>query len=59
MFRISVHTPTENTAYMLVNAVERNKLLYMKHVSTLCGQNVEFFNVTAGGIYSNHCALKG
>jgi len=24
-----------------------------------CGQNVELFNVTAGGTYSNHWALEG
>jgi len=30
----------------------------MKHINTLCGQNVELFNATAGGIYSNHCTLK-
>jgi hypothetical protein len=31
----------------------------MKHKNTLCGQNVEFLYVNAGGIYSNHWALKG
>jgi hypothetical protein len=29
-----------------------------KHINTLCGQNVEFFNVKPGGTYSNHWALK-
>jgi hypothetical protein len=28
-----------------------------KHIKTLCGQNVEFVNVTAGGTYSDHWAL--
>jgi len=30
-----------------------------KHVNKMCGQNVEFVNVTPGGTYSNHWALKG
>jgi len=32
---------------------------YTKHVDKLCGQNVEFVDVTAGGTYNYHCALKG
>jgi hypothetical protein len=30
-----------------------------KHTNTLRGQNAEFYCVKAGGIYSNHSALKG
>jgi hypothetical protein len=30
-----------------------------EHVITLCGQNVEFFNVKPGGTYSYHWGLKG
>ena len=30
-----------------------------KHINTLCGQNVEFLNVTAGGTYSDHGTLEG
>ena len=30
-----------------------------KHVNTLCGQNVELLHVNPGGIYSDHCTLKG
>jgi len=30
-----------------------------KHINTLCGQNVEFFNVKPGGTYSDQWALKG
>jgi len=30
-----------------------------KHINTLCGQNVELLNVTAGGTYSDHWALQG
>jgi hypothetical protein len=33
--------------------------IHTKHINTLCGQNVEFFYVKTGGIYSNHWALKG
>jgi hypothetical protein len=33
--------------------------IHTKHTNTLCGQNVEFFNVKLGGTYSNHWALKG
>jgi hypothetical protein len=32
---------------------------HMKHTNTLCGQNVEFLCVKAGGTYSDHWALKG
>jgi len=31
--------------------------IHMKHINTLCGQNVEFFNVKPSGIYSNQWAL--
>jgi hypothetical protein len=30
-----------------------------KYIITLCGQNVEFVNVKAGGTYSDHWALAG
>jgi len=33
--------------------------IHTKHTNTVCGQNVEFFNVKPGGTYSDHCALKG
>jgi hypothetical protein len=32
---------------------------HTEHINTLCGQNVEFWYVNAGGIYSNHWDLKG
>jgi hypothetical protein len=32
--------------------------IHTKHINTLCGQNVEFFNVTPGGTYSDHWALN-
>jgi hypothetical protein len=32
---------------------------HTEHTNTLCGQNAEFSYVKAGGIYSNHSALKG
>jgi len=32
---------------------------HTKHINTLCGQIVEFFNVKPGGTYSDHWALKG
>ena len=32
---------------------------HMKHINTLCGQNVELLNVKPGGTYNNHCASKG
>jgi len=32
--------------------------IHIEHINMMCGQNVEFFNVTSGGIYSDHCALK-
>jgi hypothetical protein len=32
---------------------------HMEHTNTLCGQNVEFYCVNAGGTYSNYWALKG
>jgi hypothetical protein len=31
---------------------------HTEHTVMLCGQNVEFWYVKAGGIYSNHWALK-
>jgi hypothetical protein len=32
---------------------------HTEHTNILCGQNVEFWCVKAGGMYSNHWALKG
>jgi len=32
--------------------------IHIQHILTLCGQNVEFLNVTPGGTYSNHWAFK-
>jgi hypothetical protein len=33
--------------------------IHTKHINTLCGQNVEIFNVVPGGACSYHWALKG
>jgi hypothetical protein len=33
--------------------------IHTKHINTLCGQNVKFFNVLPGGTYSDHWALQG
>jgi len=33
--------------------------IHTKHIITLCGQNVELFNVTPGGTRSNHWAFEG
>jgi hypothetical protein len=32
--------------------------IHTKHINTLCGQNVEFVNVSPNGIESNHRALN-
>jgi len=32
--------------------------IHTKHLNTLCGQNVEYFNVNPVGVYSNHRDLK-
>jgi hypothetical protein len=33
-------------------------VIHTKHVNTLCGQNVEFFNAKPGGKYSNHSGVE-
>jgi len=33
--------------------------IHKKHINTLCGKNVEFVNVKAGGTYSDHWVLEG
>ena len=33
--------------------------IHTKHINTLCGQNTEFLNGTAGGTYSDQWALGG
>jgi hypothetical protein len=33
--------------------------IHTKHINTLRGQNIEFFNAKPGSTYSNHWALKG
>jgi hypothetical protein len=51
-----------------VSATKHNRLMlfreiiaanHTEHINTPCGQNAGFQCVKAGGIYSNHCALKG
>jgi hypothetical protein len=32
--------------------------IHVKHINTLCGQNVKCLNVIPGGKYSNHWDLK-
>jgi hypothetical protein len=32
--------------------------IHTKHINTLCGQNVKFFNVTLGGTYNNHRVFR-
>ena len=32
--------------------------IHTKHINTVCGQKVEFFNVKPGGAYSNHLKVK-
>jgi len=32
--------------------------IHIKHINTLCGQNVELVNVKPGGTYGDHWALK-
>jgi hypothetical protein len=32
---------------------------HMKPIKALCGQNAELLNVKSGGLYSDHCDLKG
>jgi hypothetical protein len=32
--------------------------IHTKHINTVCGQNVEFFNVKPDGIYCNHWTAK-
>jgi len=33
--------------------------IHIKHINTLCGQNVESLNVKLAGTYSDHWALEG
>jgi hypothetical protein len=33
--------------------------IHMKHINTLCGQNVEILDVKPDGTYSNHWVVKG
>jgi hypothetical protein len=41
--------------YSEINAVCSE--IHIKHINTLCGQNVEFVNVKHGDTYSDHWAL--
>jgi hypothetical protein len=31
--------------------------IHIKHINTVCGQNVEFVDVKPRGTYSDHCAV--
>jgi hypothetical protein len=68
MFKQPVRTSQETHS---VCATKPNRLMLFReiiavycennteHISTLCGQNVEFFYNTASGKYTYHCSLKG
>jgi len=43
--------------YREINAVFSQ--IHTKHINTLCGQNVGFFNVETGGTYNTHWTAKG
>jgi len=32
--------------------------IHTERINTLCGQDVELLNITTGGTYSNHWALR-
>jgi hypothetical protein len=32
--------------------------IHTKHINTLCGQNIEFVNISASGTWSNHKVSK-
>jgi len=48
-----------NTAYMNSIIVLHPRCLKYISTHTLCVQNVDLLDVTAGGTHSCHCALKG
>jgi hypothetical protein len=33
--------------------------IHIKHINTVCGQNVKLLSVKPGGTYSNHWTVKG
>ena len=43
---------------MLYSKIFAVSQIHTKHINTLCGQNVEFFNFKPGGTYSYHWALR-
>jgi hypothetical protein len=50
---------TKNSRLMLFGeTVAVHCVNYMEHIDILCGQNLEFWYVKTGGIYSNHSAVK-
>jgi hypothetical protein len=60
-----IYTVRTSQETQYVSATEPNRLMLFRETvavycenHTLCGQNAEFMNVTAGGVYSNHSALK-
>jgi len=54
-FRFELETKIPNTNQLMLAA---SSDIHTKHIHTLCGQNAEFVNVTTGGTYSDHWALK-
>ena len=44
---------------MLYSEIIAVSQIHTKHINTLCGQNVEFFNVKLCGTYSDQRDLKG
>jgi hypothetical protein len=55
--RLDITKPNRLTLFRETVAVYCEN--HTDHINTLCGQNAEYFNVNAGGTYSNHLASKG
>jgi hypothetical protein len=60
---VSLGNPVQPLGNIGVNAVYGNIAVYCdnhtKHINTLCGQNAEFYDLTADNTYSTCCVLKG
>ena len=54
---VSVIKTSKLTLYREISAVCSQ--IDIKHINTLCGQNVEFLNVKPATTHSNHWAVRG
>jgi hypothetical protein len=59
-FHQTLHTDYKKNLLMLCGEIIADRSeIHAKYINSLCGQNVQFWNVKYGGTQSDHSSLRG